>query len=148
MRGLNHRLVKAHRSYTVDEIARLFGIHKHTVRNWIRRGLATIDGERPALIHGPTLAAFLEDRREKPSHPCAAGEIYCVKCRVPRRPPSGEYGAYSVGAGALRRVCSDCGTVIHRCISLAKLDQVRGDLEITFSKNPQHIRESSSPFDA
>ena len=28
----NHRLVKIHRSYTVEEIAELFAIHKNTVR--------------------------------------------------------------------------------------------------------------------
>ena len=45
----NHRLVKIHRSYTVEEIAELFGIHKNTVRDWVKGGLATSDDKRPML---------------------------------------------------------------------------------------------------
>jgi hypothetical protein len=49
----NPRLVKLHRSYTVEQIARLFDIHKNTVRAWVKQGLQPIDGQRPALFHGP-----------------------------------------------------------------------------------------------
>ena len=35
----NHRQVKIHHNYTVEEIASLFGIHKNTVREWIKAGL-------------------------------------------------------------------------------------------------------------
>ena len=51
-RHANPRLVKLHRNYTVEEIARLFGLHKNTVRNWLKEGLALIDGQRPMLILG------------------------------------------------------------------------------------------------
>lgn len=63
----NHRLVKLHRSYTVEEIANLFGIHKNTVRGWVKAGLATIDAKRPMLILGHDLSAFLQARRKKTS---------------------------------------------------------------------------------
>jgi hypothetical protein len=39
----NHRLVKIHRSYTVEEIAKLYVIHKNTVRRWVKSGLAISD---------------------------------------------------------------------------------------------------------
>ena len=42
----NPRLAKIHRSYTVDEIATLYGVHRNTVRAWIARGLATVDQRR------------------------------------------------------------------------------------------------------
>ena len=35
----NYRLVKIHHSYTVEEIARLFGSHRNTVRRWLKLGL-------------------------------------------------------------------------------------------------------------
>ena len=82
----NHRLVKIHRSYTVEEIARLFGIHKNTVRHWVKEGLATIDDKRPMLILGHVLAAFLQARRVKNKQTCKPGELYCVRCRAPRSP--------------------------------------------------------------
>ena len=59
----NPRLVKIHRSYTVEEVARILGKHKNTVRAWIKQGLRPIDGRRPMLIHGLELVSFLQNRR-------------------------------------------------------------------------------------
>ena len=69
----NHRLVKIHRSYTVEEIAQLFGIHKNTVRRWVKDGLTSIDDKRPMLILGHVLAAFLQARRAKKQAGVQAG---------------------------------------------------------------------------
>jgi DNA-directed RNA polymerase specialized sigma24 family protein len=46
----NYRQVKIHRNYTVEEIASVFGIHKNTVREWIKAGLPVLDDKRPMLI--------------------------------------------------------------------------------------------------
>jgi transposase len=48
----NHRLAKIHRSYSVEEMAYLFSVHKNTVRNWIEQGLEPIDGQRPTVVRG------------------------------------------------------------------------------------------------
>lgn len=58
----NPRLVKIHRSYTIEEIAKLFGVHKNTVRHWMKNGLTATDDKRPMLILGRVLAAFLQTR--------------------------------------------------------------------------------------
>lgn len=79
----NHRLVKIHRSYTAEEIARLFGIHKNTVRHWVKEGLATIDDKRPILILGYVLAAFLQARRTKNKQTCKPGNS--IACAVALR---------------------------------------------------------------
>ncbi len=59
----NHRLVKIHRNYTVEEAARMFGIHKNTVRCWIKAGLPVCDDMRPQLILGRELAALINSNR-------------------------------------------------------------------------------------
>jgi hypothetical protein len=85
----NHRLVKSHRSYTVEEIARLFAIHKNTVRGWLKTGLRTIDDKRPMLILGNDLIAFLQARRAGKKQRCRPGQMYCVRCRLPKFPAAG-----------------------------------------------------------
>jgi len=49
----------------VEEVSRLFGIHKNTVRNWLRQGLAPIDVQRPTVIRGDDgdklIAIYLRD---------------------------------------------------------------------------------------
>ncbi len=77
----NHRQVKIHRNYTVEEIASLFGIHKNTVREWIKAGLPVLDDKRPMLILGQELAAFLQARRIKNKQTCQPGQMYCFRCR-------------------------------------------------------------------
>ena len=71
----NYRLVKIHRSYTVEEVARLFGTHKNTVRAWVKAGLPTCDSKRPTLILGRELAAYLQARRTKNKRPCQPAGI-------------------------------------------------------------------------
>ena len=71
----NPRLVKIHRNYTVEEIASLFGVHRNTVRQWIKQGLPTSDQKRPFLILGRGLVAFLQARRKKNRRTCQPGEI-------------------------------------------------------------------------
>ena len=85
-RRFNPRLAKIHRSYTIEEVARLFGVHKQTVRNWIDGGLPTFASTRPILIHGSELREFHDARRKNRKQKCRAGELFCLKCRAPKRP--------------------------------------------------------------
>ena len=130
----NYRLVKIHRNYTVEEVARLFSTHKNTVRAWVKAGLPTCDGKRPTLILGRELAAYLKARRTKNKRPCQPGEFYCLRCRAPKQPDGdmADYLPITERLGNLEGICPDCGAMIYRRASLAKLDQIRGKLDITF----------------
>ena len=142
----NYRLVKIHRSYTVQEIAKLFGTHENTVRRWIKSGLLTIrDHKRPKLILGGDLAAFLQERRVKNKRKCQPGEIYCVRCHAPQKPAGdmAECQVLTPTLGNLSGICPCCNFMIYRHVNLAKLEQVRGNLEITMTQALQHIGESS-----
>lgn len=143
----NHRLVKIHRSHTVEEIAELFAIHKNTVRNWVKSGLPTSDDRRPMLILGIDLVAFLQARRKKNKRPCKAGEIYCVRCHAPRFPAESmvEYVPVTEKFGNLIAICPDCGVIINRRVSLARIDQIRGEMDISFPKALEHLVGSPKP---
>jgi hypothetical protein len=147
IRHPNHRLVKIHRSYTVEEIASLFGNHRNSVREWIRKGLATIDQRRPLLVHGADLVAFLKQRRAANKCPCRPGQIYCVRCRTPQEPVDCQaiYQPLTARGGNLVGVCSSCGNRVYRRVSLAKLDAVKGELRVSMPEALRHIDESSQP---
>jgi hypothetical protein len=146
-RRFNHRRVKIHRNYTIDEIARLLPAHTNTVRLWLRQGLPVIDQRRPALIMGRDRHAFLDRRRKQLKQTCRAGEMYCLKCRVPKEPAGAmaDYVPLTVKSGNLRGIGPDCHKLIHRRVSLPKLESVRGNLDISFPHQDPHIRESASP---
>ena len=143
----NHRLVKIHRNYTVEEIADLFGIHKNTVRGWVKSGLATSDNKRPLLVLGHDLAEFLQVRRVKNKQTCKPGELYCVCCRAPRFPAANmvEYSPVTEKFGNLSAICPDCDSIMNRRVSLAKLEQVRGKMDISFPQAMRHLVERAKP---
>jgi hypothetical protein len=143
----NHRLVKSHRSYMVDEIARLFGIHKNTVRAWVKAGLPTCDGKRPILILGHELIAFLRARRIRNKKTCLPGEIYCLGCRAPKFPAAGivEHRPFNGRVVNVRGRCPDCKSLMHRCVSMAKIEQFFEKSDITFPQALPHIGGIDQP---
>jgi hypothetical protein len=46
-------------------------------------------------------------------------------------------------AGNLCGICPDCERLIYRRVNLAKIDAIRGDLEITFTQPRPSIGESA-----
>jgi helix-turn-helix protein len=118
-RRIDPRRAKVHRTYSVEEAARLFGTHRNTVRAWLRAGLKTNDGIRPTLILGSELRRFLNERRSRSKRPTPPGMIYCLRCREPRRPAGDmvDYLPHTATYGNLEGICPDCG----RCSTAASI---------------------------
>lgn len=142
----NYRLVKINRNYTVEDVASLFGIHRNTVREWVKRGLPKCDSKRPMLILGRDLATFLQEQRLKNKRTCQPGEIYCVRCRAPKSPAGDmtDYQPVTPTLGNLVGICPTCESMIYRRVNLAKLDQIRGKLDITITQGLRHNRREHS----
>ena len=143
----NPQLVKIHRSYTVEEVARLLGKHKNTVRKWVKDGLATIDDKRPMLILGPELVAFLQARRSENKQSCKPGQLYCVRCRVPKFPEGNmaDYEPVTEKIGNMIAICPDCDSIMNRWVSMARIAEVCGNIDITFSEEQRHIFKRAKP---
>jgi hypothetical protein len=143
----NPRLAKIHRNYNVEEVASRFRVHRNTVREWVKRGLPTIDDKRPTLILGRDLVAFLQARRVKNKQTCQPGELYCVRCRAPKAPAGGmaDYQPVTATLGNLIGICPDCEAIIYRRVNLTKLEQVCGKLDITMPQALPHIGETAQP---
>ena len=143
----NYRLVKIHRSYNVEEIADLFDTHKNTVRAWVKAGLPICDSKRPLLILGQDLAAYLKARRAKNKRPCQPGEIYCVRCRAPKRPAGNmaEYQTITDTLGSLMGICPDCEGMMYQRASRAKLPAIQEKLSITFAEGERQVNKTYQP---
>lgn len=143
----NHRRVKANRNFTVEELATLLEVNRQTVREWVKRGLAIIDDKRPMLVHGSDVIAFLLQRRTKNKQPCRPGEMYCVRCRSTRHAAYdlADYYPQTALFGNLTGICPVCEGLIHRSVSLAKLEQIRGTLVVTMRPAERGISGSACP---
>ncbi len=82
-RKYNTRLIKQTLSYSTQEIAGLFGLHKRTVQEWYAQGLPRIDDRKPFLVRGANLKEFLDTRQGNRKRRCQPNEFYCFKCRGP-----------------------------------------------------------------
>lgn len=144
---LNPRRAKINRSYSVEEVARLYGIHRQTVRNWIKAGLSAMTGARPHLIAGTDLRAFLERRRASGKVQCGTGELYCLRCRAARAAAEGmlDYIPVSNVSGNLRALCPVCACLMHRRASLRKLDAVRGTCNVAFPHGRERLTDVRLP---
>lgn len=148
-RSFNPRLVKIHRSYLVVEVANIFGIHKNSVRAWIKKGLSTIDKSKPYLIRGDRLRQFLEARRNKNKCKCQIDEIYCVKCRTPKKPLGNMVDYYPSIQGGISNImglCPDCGSRIFRRTSERTIELIRHCLEVTIPIANQRIDAVDLPI--
>lgn len=129
----NPRLIKLHRTYSVEEASDRLGVHKNTVRTWQAKGLKPIDASRPALFQGATLRGFLEAQRADAKRPCPPGMLYCFKCRVQRAPAFGmvEYAPRNAQTGNLKALCAVCGGMMHRAASQASLPAILPGIVVT-----------------
>lgn len=140
----NPRLAKVNRSYKVDEIAELYGVHKNTVLNWIKQGLQPLDNKRPLFIRGTTLNEFHAKCRVKNKRPCKLNEIYCMRCKQPRTPVRDlvEFKPINDKTGNLIAICSSCETMMYRRVSLAKIQLFSAQMGFTLPQAHLHLIES------
>jgi hypothetical protein len=141
----NLKLVRREFSYTVQEIADLFSLHPNAVRRWVKAGLRTIDDRRPHLVHGTDLIAFLNKRQQRRKRRCAPDQMYCCRCRVPRRPAGGRVVVDRLNAKQLiiRGICELCGVRMNRGGSLARLSEIERVFAVAAA--PARIGETTAP---
>jgi excisionase family DNA binding protein len=144
-RRFNYRRVKIHRAYKIAELADLLGVHKKTVGRWIAAGLRAMGARRSRLVHGEDFHSFMNAR--KPIKQCGKpGDIWCLGCHDFKRPAlnMAEYSPRTILRGMLSAICPDCGRMIYRATTLAKLQQDCGGLDIVYPKAERRLNDTSS----
>ncbi|WP_126176982.1 helix-turn-helix domain-containing protein [Tsuneonella rigui] len=139
--------VKLHFSYTAGELATCLGVHKNTVRNWRREGLAPVDEARPILFQGAIVRAFLLKRNARRKQPCPPGTLYCLRCRQPSEPARDmvEYSPIKAASGNLRATCSHCGAVMHRRIREADITRLMPGCTVQHRRGHSSLIERADP---
>jgi hypothetical protein len=107
-------LVKLSYSYEPAEIVKLFGIHRNTVRHWLKEGLVSIDDRRPILVSGAELRAFITGRQQARKQKCGPGEFFCFRCRATRKPWGG-MADFSILNNKISKVIAFCSVWKRRC---------------------------------
>ena len=139
-RRVNPRLVKIHRNYSVEEAANLLGVHKNTVRAWIKCGLSAIDDRKPILMLGRELREFLERRSRSRKRSCQPWEMYCLRCRDPKTPDGDmvDYEPMSDTDGRLIALCPDCGSLMNRFARVSRLGEMGEYYTVKIAGQSEH----------
>lgn len=142
------RLIRRSVTYSVPEISELLGLHVNTVRSWVKDGLPTIDDSRPYLIHGADLYSFLKKRMRSRKSPCGDGEMFCFRCRAPRRPVAGSAIIASRRKTTLTisGACEACGSKMNRAGASARLGELCRAFGIV-SMPQEHLTGQGTPLD-
>jgi hypothetical protein len=138
--------IKIHYNYTIEEAAGLLGVHKNTVRRWIKDGLPVLSDCKPFLLLGREIIAFLEETAA-PATRLGPNQCYCIKCRDGRYPALGmaDYVPVTNRRGNLRAICEDCGTLMHRHVSLDQIAVIAPDLQVKFMQAQPRLSEPINP---
>jgi hypothetical protein len=148
MSNYNPNLVKIHRSYTIEEAAGIFGIHKNTVSQWLKNGLPFMSQQKPYLILGDELKQFLQTRRKLKKQKCNEDEMYCVRCKKPSKPAENfvEYVPQSIKSGRLTGFCSRCECLMNKMVSLNKLEHFATVFDLSLPQALKHINDRDKPL--
>lgn len=104
---INPTGIHKHMSYTVLELTSILGVNEKTIARWMEGGLKTVAGcEKPYLIYGSDLQAFLKNKDEKRKATLKRNEFYCFGCKHPRRAKRGSKKVVGDKEKALCAVCS------------------------------------------
>jgi len=147
-RSINPNKAKIHRSYTVEEVAELFAVHKNTVRAWLKSGLSVCDDRKPMLILGADLRSFLKEKKAKGKHKCKSWEMYCLRCRKPQTPLGRmvDYVPESDATGRLVGLCPVCEGGLNKYISVSAMEALDAELDVALPRALNHLNKMDNPL--
>lgn len=116
----------------------MLGVTTGTVRSWLKLGLPRLDDVKPILLPGDTLKSWMVTRRQSRKRKCQPDELYCCRCKAPKRamPGSVVITLRNAKTIAIRATCACCGAKMNKGGSLASLQKIKATFEL---KTPAQV---------
>lgn len=148
MANYNPNLVKVNRSYTYEELASVFSVHKNTVATWVQNGLPCLKDMRPFLILGADAKHFLQQQRSQRKKTCKPDELFCMRCKAPTKPFDGfvEYAPLTPAKGRLTGFCSRCDCEVNKFVGVGSLAGYAAIFDLKIPKALLSINDSTNPI--
>ncbi|MCY4336360.1 MAG: helix-turn-helix domain-containing protein [Litoreibacter sp.] len=132
--------IKSLHCYTIQEAAEVSGVSDRTIRAWIKDGLSAMTQERPTLLRGDALIAFIKGQRKSRRTKIKQDEFYCLKCRDARNPAERMVECEIKGTRAkLTAICEDCETIMHKPVALGQVPHLAKVFDLTVKSNSETI---------
>ena len=127
------RKIKKHRLYGYEEAGGVLGVTPHTVRSWRTSGLQVMTASTPHYILGAELIRYIADKQAKKSIKMGLNQMYCFKCKTPKKPLSGivDYIPINDTRGRLTGLCESCAGGLQRFVGKSDLGKFGQIYEIT-----------------
>jgi excisionase family DNA binding protein len=128
--------IKSFHCYTIEEAAEVSGVSSRTVRAWAGDGLRTMKAERPVLIRGDDLRAYIKSKRASRKVQTSIDTFYCLPCRRERRAAEGLADCTIMGARAkLTALCEACETVVCKPIAKTRISDAARTLDLRITRS-------------
>ena len=146
MANYNPNKVKINRSYSYEELAAVYGVHKNTVAIWVNNGLPCLKDMRPYLILGVDAKQYLQRRRQAKKQKCQSNEFFCMRCKKPTRTAENfvEYLPLTATKGRLSGFCFTCEGVVNKFIAYTSLEKYSLLFDLVKPRGLEHINDSDN----
>lgn len=141
------RRVRSQTTYTAQEAADILGVAVGTVRRWLRDGLPALDERRPVLVFGKDLKTWLGKRSTARKRKCRPDEMYCLRCRAPRKPCAGTVQILLRNRKTLliKGRCNQCNAEMNRGGAVASINQIAKTFD-ALTIHQEHLAGCDTPL--
>ncbi len=142
------RRIRPSKTYTLPAIAKALDRDIATVRSWVREGLPLLSDQNPVLVFGSDLKDWLQFKQKARKRKCQLGELFCFKCKQPRKPLPGSVVIIprNEKTVSIKGQCSVCGTKMNQVGSMSKMVELENRFR-TFTPQMQNLTGYSNPSD-
>ncbi len=113
--------------YSIEELCKLYNVHRNAVTNWLHSGLSKSDSHRPYLFRGAEVKRYHNAQRSKSRAKLKQGEFNCPTCKMAGFPEPETLTFRTTSTGRLMALaaCPCCGGVLPKLLNATECDKLK-----------------------